>query len=111
VQTRRLEIVGPMGNIVGVFDADNDGARIIMQKNKSTGGIALFTNENGGAIGVRDNDGRVVVRAGVSPKGGLLAITNQSERLIFVAAAGDSSDGAAAIYDRNGHESWAVPSP
>jgi hypothetical protein len=106
VRARRFEVVNDKGNVVFVADADNSGGRLVIRRNANKGGVTLFTNDLGGAVGILNGDDKVVVRQGISDKGGLLALTNNAEKLVVLAAANDSSDGAVIVYNRNGRPIW-----
>lgn len=108
LRTRRLEIVDSTGAILFEASTDTDGGRAIVRKRGGGGGM-LFTNTEGGALALINAAGHVPFRAGLSSKGGLLVLTNSEDRLVLVAAADDSANGAIVLYDTTGRESFNAP--
>ncbi len=106
VRARRFEVVNDKGALVFVADGDASGGRVVLRRNAGKGGVNLFTNDQGGAIGLLNAEDKLLVRQGVSDKGGLIALTNKSEKLVVLAAANDSTDGAVIVYNRNGRPMW-----
>ena len=108
VRARRFEVIDTSGAILFEASSDADGGRAVVRRRGGGGGM-LFTNNAGGALGLLSPDGKVPVRAGISPKGGLLVLTNEQDAFVLVAAADDSSGGAMILYDKNGRELWNAP--
>lgn len=106
VRARRIEILNDKGAVVLSADGDASGGHLMLRRNVGGGGVTLFTNEQGGAIGILNSADKVLVREGISSKGGLVALTNNAEKLVMLAAANDSSDGAVIVYNRNGKPIW-----
>jgi hypothetical protein len=108
VRSRRFEVVDSSGRVVAELGADAVGGRLAVHA-RNGGGAMFFTNAEGGALGLMSNDGHVPVRAGVSPKGGLLVVTNRADQFVMMAAADDSSNGTMVLFDREGNERWQAP--
>jgi hypothetical protein len=108
VRARRFEVVDSSGASLTELGSDIVGGRVTVRRREG-GGALLFTNSDGGALGLINAEGHVPFRAGLSPKGGLMVITNERDQFAVMAAADDSSAGAMVLYDRNGQELWHAP--
>ncbi|HVK40529.1 MAG TPA: hypothetical protein VNA88_18505 [Candidatus Kapabacteria bacterium] len=108
VRARRFEVIDTSGMILAELGTDVSGGRVVVGRRGGGSGM-LFTNAEGGAIGLQSPDGKVPFRAGVSPMGGLLVLTNRADQFVMMAAADDSSGGAMVLFDRNGRELWHAP--
>jgi hypothetical protein len=108
VRARRFEVVDSTGAVLTEIGYDASGGRVLARR-RDGGGALFFTNAEGGALGLLTPDGHVPFRAGVSPKGGLLVITNRDDQFVMMAAADDSSGGAMILYDKTGRELWHAP--
>jgi hypothetical protein len=108
IRARKFEMIDTSGATLFEAGSDADGGRVIVRRRDGGGGM-LFTNSEGGALGLLSPDGHVPFRAGVSPKGGLLVLTNNEDQFVLVAAADDSASGALVIYDKTGSEIWHAP--
>lgn len=108
VRARRFEVVDTSGMTLAEVGSDATGGRVVTVR-RGGGGAMLFTNDQGGAIGLLSPDGKVPFRAGVSPMGGLLVLTNRADQFVMMAAADDSSAGAMVLFDKDGRELWHAP--
>jgi hypothetical protein len=108
VRARRYEVIDTAGRVAVEIGFDASGGRVAVMRPGGGGGM-LFTNPEGGALGLQSVDGHVPFRAGISPMGGLLVLTNRSDQFVMMAAADDSSGGAMVLFDKTGKELWHAP--